>query len=146
MPQYNIVMIYVCDYRRGMDWILNLLTLLWTTSNYSAISDLHTTEPAKPFPSLLSSLTAVSCQRILTMEILQLPALGSSCHSLPCKTLVNCQLFLASLAELNCTANPQFFPQSKLKSKLLYEWLFTANQFVLTSSPLWLMTRIPPPP
>jgi hypothetical protein len=44
----------VCDYRRGMDWILNLLTPLGTTSNYSATADLHTlqfnTAPAKPFP------------------------------------------------------------------------------------------------
>jgi hypothetical protein len=30
---------------------------------------------------------------------------------------------------------------SKSKSKLLYDWRFTANQFVLASSPLRLMTR-----
>jgi hypothetical protein len=30
----------------------------------------------------------------------------------------------------------------KSKSKLLYDWRFTANQFVLASSPLRLMTRI----
>jgi hypothetical protein len=44
---------YVCDYRRGMDWILDLLTQHATTINYSAIADLHksqiTRAPAKPF-------------------------------------------------------------------------------------------------
>jgi hypothetical protein len=50
---------------------------------------------------------AVSWQRLLTVEILQLAALWSSCHSSPYRTLVNCQLFLTSLAVLNCAANPQ---------------------------------------
>jgi hypothetical protein len=40
-----------------MDWILDLLTQLGTTSNYSAIANLHTlqttTAPAKPLYSLL---------------------------------------------------------------------------------------------
>jgi hypothetical protein len=31
-----------CDYRWDMDWILDLLTQLGTTTNYSAIADLHT--------------------------------------------------------------------------------------------------------
>jgi hypothetical protein len=35
--------------------------------------------------------------------------------------------------------------KSKSKSKLLYHWRFTADQFVLASSHLRLMTRIPPP-
>jgi hypothetical protein len=38
-----------------MDWVLDLLALLGTSSNYSATSDLHTlqliTTPAKPFPT-----------------------------------------------------------------------------------------------
>jgi hypothetical protein len=45
--------------RKDMDWILDLLTNLYTplgtTSNYSATADLHTlhitTAPAKPFPA-----------------------------------------------------------------------------------------------
>jgi hypothetical protein len=32
----------VYDYRRGVDWILDLLTQLGSTSNYSAIADFHT--------------------------------------------------------------------------------------------------------
>jgi hypothetical protein len=30
-----------CDYRRGTDWILDLLAQLGTTSNYGAIADFH---------------------------------------------------------------------------------------------------------
>jgi hypothetical protein len=30
-----------CDYRRSTDWILDLLTQLGTTSNYTVIADLH---------------------------------------------------------------------------------------------------------
>jgi hypothetical protein len=32
--------------------------------------------------------------------------------------------------------------KKKKKKKLLYDWRFTANQFVWASSPLKLMTRI----
>jgi hypothetical protein len=39
---HHNVTIYVCDYRRGVDWILDLLTPLGTTSNYNTIADLHT--------------------------------------------------------------------------------------------------------
>jgi hypothetical protein len=57
------------------EFIDHLYTRLGITSNYSATATLHssqiTTAPAKPFPSLLSSL-AVSWQRRLTVEILEL--------------------------------------------------------------------------
>jgi hypothetical protein len=43
------------------------------------------------FQSAMSS-SAVPRQRLLTVEILQLHALRSSCHSRPCRTLVNWQL------------------------------------------------------
>jgi hypothetical protein len=47
----------VCEYRRGMDFILDLLTQLGTTSNDSATVDFHnlqyTTAPANPFPALI---------------------------------------------------------------------------------------------
>jgi hypothetical protein len=45
----------VCDCRRGMDGILDLLTQLGTTNNYSAPANLHSSQftiaPAKPFPA-----------------------------------------------------------------------------------------------
>jgi hypothetical protein len=42
----STVTVYVCDYRRGMDWLMDLLmdlltTPLGTASNYSAIDGLH---------------------------------------------------------------------------------------------------------
>jgi hypothetical protein len=81
-----------CDYRRGMNWILDLLEQPGTTSNYSTIADLHTlritTAPTKPFQASCV-LTSCSWQRLLTVEILQIPALRFSCHSRQCRTLVN---------------------------------------------------------
>jgi hypothetical protein len=54
----------MCDYRRDLDWWMDLLTTYTRTHhselqvrNYSAISNFHTlqitTEPAKPFSNLL---------------------------------------------------------------------------------------------
>jgi hypothetical protein len=41
---------------------------------------------------------AVSWQRILTVEIFQLPALRLSCHSSPCRNLVKCQLNYSAIS------------------------------------------------
>jgi hypothetical protein len=92
------------DYSRGTDWILDLLTS-HGTRNYNDITDVHTfhiaTAPFKPFSSLLC-LPAVPGYRLLTVDILQLPTFRSSCHSRPCRTLVN------SLSTDNCQLrNPQ---------------------------------------
>jgi hypothetical protein len=61
-------------------FIDHLHTALETTSNISVSANLNTsqitTAPAKPFSSLLSS-SAVPWQRLLRVEILQLPALRS---------------------------------------------------------------------
>jgi hypothetical protein len=43
--------------------------------------------------SLLSLQPAIPRQQLLTVEILQIPAHRSSCHSRPCRTIVNIQLF-----------------------------------------------------
>jgi hypothetical protein len=56
------------DYRRGLDWQMDLLTRLGTTSNYSAIADLRSlriiTAHAKPvIYSLLYSLLGNSSQQ-----------------------------------------------------------------------------------
>jgi hypothetical protein len=63
-----------------------LYTPLGTTSNYSATFNLHTlqitTAPAKPFPACC----VLTWQQLLTVDILQLSALRSSCRSLPCIT------------------------------------------------------------
>jgi hypothetical protein len=88
----------VCDYRWGMEcittFIEHLYTQLVTTSNYNAIADLHTlqitTAHAKYFPACCA-LPAVPWQRLLTPEILQLPALRSFLRRLSYRTA--CQLF-----------------------------------------------------
>jgi hypothetical protein len=41
VDDHHVVTLLGCDYRRGMDWILDLLTQLGTTSNYSATANLH---------------------------------------------------------------------------------------------------------
>jgi hypothetical protein len=52
-----------CDYRWGMDCILDLLTQLGTTSDYSTIVDMHTSQITSM--SFQSSLV-ITWQRILT--------------------------------------------------------------------------------
>jgi hypothetical protein len=76
------------------------------------------------------SSTAVPSQRLLTLEILQLPELKPSYHSLPCRTLSvhsidNCQL-------------PIINSGVRIRVTVVR---FTANQFVLGASPLRLKTR-----
>jgi hypothetical protein len=74
------------------EWIDHLYTWFVSTRNYSTTADLHnsqiTTAPIKPFSSLVSS-PAVLWQQLLTVEVLQLHALRSSLHSLPCGTQMN---------------------------------------------------------
>jgi hypothetical protein len=100
----------VCDYRRGMDWTLHLLTTctrLGTTSNCSATAYLHnsqiTTAPARPFSSLLCLQQSFPSKRLLTVDILQLPALKSSLSSEYPETD---PFPSVSRTELHWTANP----------------------------------------
>jgi hypothetical protein len=74
-----------------MDWILDLLT---TCTHHS---ELHVITELPPISTLYKSLghakssqspLVVSLQRLLTLEIFQLPAFRSFCHSCPCRTLV----------------------------------------------------------
>jgi hypothetical protein len=75
---HSYIHVYVkeCGYRRGSDCWMD-----WTTSNYSAVTDLHTlqitTAPAKPISLPVVSSPAVPWQRLLTVENLQLHALRS---------------------------------------------------------------------
>jgi hypothetical protein len=82
----------VCDYRRRMDWWMDLLITCIRHSELQAI----TAPPListiyKPPQHLLSlfqpavSSSAVPWQRHLTVEILQLHVHRSSCHSRPCR-------------------------------------------------------------
>jgi hypothetical protein len=79
----HVIMIYVCLLRQGMDCILHLLT------NCILHSKLHFTghwPTQTSVLSLLLSSLAVSWQRFLPREVLQLPAPSSSCHSSPFRT------------------------------------------------------------
>jgi hypothetical protein len=79
--------------------------------------------------------SAVPWQRLLTVKILQLPALRSCLHSRPCRTRFNC--LTQQPPSLHST---ELHSDSKSESELLYDWQFTANQFVLATSPLRLTT------
>jgi hypothetical protein len=72
-----------CICRRGLNWWMDLLT---TCIHHS---ELHFTDhwhSQASVLSLLQSPLAVSWQRLLPREILQLPRLRSSCHRCPCRT------------------------------------------------------------
>jgi hypothetical protein len=73
-------------------FIDHLYTRLGTTSNYGATADLHTLQITTANTKSFQPSATVTWQRLLTMEILQFPALRSSCHSCPCRILVNWQL------------------------------------------------------
>jgi hypothetical protein len=89
---FNIVR-YMCCYRRGLDWWMDLLTTnayiskLRTFTTVSLIATIHKSpqHPLTIFQHAVSS--AVPWQRLLTVEILQLHALRFYLHSLPCRTL-----------------------------------------------------------
>jgi hypothetical protein len=114
-------------YRRGLDWILVLLTTYILTIRDTDHWHIHIS-----VLNLLHSPLAVSWQRIFntgTVRVslnytFQISHIKSSLHN----QTFNWELLLTILL-------------SKSKSKSLYDWRFTANQFVLASSPLRLTTR-----
>jgi hypothetical protein len=86
----------MCDYRWGTDWWMDLLTTCthhWELQAITApqlISTVHKSpqQPLSLFQPAMSS-PAVSLQRLLTVEILQLHALRFCLQSLPCRTLLS---------------------------------------------------------
>jgi hypothetical protein len=103
---------FLCDYRRGVNWWMYLLTdythhsELQVITALSLISTFYKSpqHPLSLFQPAVSS-SAIPWQRLLTVDILQLHALRCSCHSRPCRTHLSPELrrrlFLASFAELN---------------------------------------------
>jgi hypothetical protein len=77
-----VTFFWLCDYRRGMDELMNLLTTCIHHSELHFIDRYTQTNVL----SLLQSPLAVSWQRLLPREILQLPAVRSSSHGRPCRT------------------------------------------------------------
>jgi hypothetical protein len=111
-------------------------TRILTTLNYSAIVDFHTLQitsaHAKIFqPTMFSS--GISWERILTIAIPLFSCSSPLCTAAPSswELLLQISLYRDWI--------------SKSNSKLLYVWQFTANQFVLESSPLRTTTKDPFP-
>jgi hypothetical protein len=118
-----------------MDWILDSLTPVITTSNYVATSNLHisqfTTGPAKNFPTC-----CVFNSRSLATASNSGDSSGSSAQVLPSPTVVqNSQpaipsteldrhLFSASIAQLNCT---QHSTLSHSSSQLAWDPCYTTT-------------------
>jgi hypothetical protein len=92
--------------------LLHLYTLLGTTSNYSAIANLHdwqfTTAPAKPIPGNgFNSGDSLASRP----QVLPSPTLVQNCQPAIPSTELDRRLFSASLAELNCS---QYYQTSAL--------------------------------
>jgi hypothetical protein len=106
----NIYILYILsrfkgDYRRGKDWWMDLLTTYTHNSELQVITMLSPISTLyKSAQHLLSlfqppvSLPAVPWQRLQPAEILQFQAFRSSCHSRPCRTLVNCQVNYSAIS------------------------------------------------
>jgi hypothetical protein len=123
----------VFDYSRSMDWWMDLLTTCIYNSELRFTDHWHTQISVL---SLLQSPLAVSRQRLLPVTIIQLPALWSSCHSRPCRTLVNWQLnWLGSRLEAISHQPP---------SLLFTGWLSAELTTELSHSPTSYFTSLHP--
>jgi hypothetical protein len=134
-------------------FVEHLYTSLGATSNHSAIANLHIYKSQQHRLSLFPaccvsdsrSLTTASNSEDSSASVLtsllsgEYPAteLSSSQSDFQLSTELDCHFFSASLVELDSPAKPQLnSSESESESELLYDWRFTANQFVLASSPL----------
>jgi hypothetical protein len=132
--------------RRRMDCILDLLTHLGTTNNYSATADLHTsqftTAPVKPFPacyvltnrSLATEFNSGNSSASLAQVLLSQTFLNSLNHS-----AISSQ---PPLQTLTSTAEPQLTSQlSSVRIKVRVTLRLTAaNQFVFATKTLRVTT------
>jgi hypothetical protein len=113
----------ISDYRRGFELEIALIDHLEvvTTSNYNTVANFHTlhftTTHAKSFKSAVASHFPVTDLNNGDSSATVLSYIRSFLHRLHCKSLTS-------------------------ESELLYDWRFTANQFVLATSPLRPTTRI----
>jgi hypothetical protein len=127
----------VFDYRRGLDWWIDLLTTYTHHSELQAVTTPPLISTIHKSPQHPLSLFPASC--VITSRFLA-TASDSEDSSAQC-SLRYCpanipHLFSASLVELKSQLT-----QSESKSNLLCDWRFTASQFVLMSSPWSPTTR-----
>jgi hypothetical protein len=111
----------MCDYRRGLDrWLV--YWPLETTCNNSAIANLHnshfTTEPAKPFSSLLCLSRFLAT--LLTVNTLELSTLMSILCRLSFRTA--CQMF-PQLNWIAISSQPPLQSSFALNSQHFSSWL-----------------------
>jgi hypothetical protein len=115
------------DYRRDIGLEIALIDPLHivTTSNCNTITNFHTlqitTAHAESFKSAVTSHFPVTDRNSGDSSAYVLNCIRSSLHRLPCKSLTS---------------------KTESESELLYDWRFTADQFVLATSPLRPTSRI----
>jgi hypothetical protein len=83
-----------------------------------AIADLHTTALLRLFQFAVSS-PSVSWQRLLTVEILQLHGLRSSCHSLSFRAQLNCRPSTNWMSPIVFFITPRRGPHRKCHSSIV---------------------------
>jgi hypothetical protein len=121
---FHIVTI-LSDYRRGWDWWLDLLpSYTLTTRDY--IWEITFSTSRFPTTNFNTETIIVSLNYTLQMSHIK-----SSLHSRTPAT--NSRPFRTSLLVLS---SPPDYQLTKVKVKVNDDWRFTANQFILASSPL----------
>jgi hypothetical protein len=105
-----------------MDWWMDILTTyIHHSERQVIIALLLITTLYKPLAHAKSSQLSldVSWRRFLTVEILQLPTLRSSCHSRPCRTQLNSTIE-PYLLSLPCRAQLKHLNWTGCPNSLLY--------------------------
>jgi hypothetical protein len=108
-------------FRWGLYWWMDLLTTwhvpLGTRSHYSPTSNFH-----KSLAHAMSSQSSlgISWQRLLRMEIVQLPALRSSCYSCPCRSLVNHKLSYSATPQPPLQSSTDCQPWTELVNLIVF--------------------------
>jgi hypothetical protein len=116
----------MCDYRRGSDWWMYLLTIYTHDSKLQALKtaqSLISTLYKSPHPKPSPACSVFSSRCLIT-------------------ALNNGEFWASVLTSLLSDEYPTTASLLKSKSKLFYDGRFAANQFVLASSPLRITVRI----
>jgi hypothetical protein len=133
--------------------LLTPYTRLGTTSNYSAIANLHTLQFTDANTKSSPACTVFNSRFLVTdvnswdssfsrAQVLLVQRISRNrTPSIPNSTIAPSLLSLTCWAQQNCQpSNPSIPSESESESELLYPWRFTARQFVLATSLLRLTT------
>jgi hypothetical protein len=137
----EVIYCHVLDWLSEVwDWIFNLLTTYCisltelhtpntrksSTHKFFLVTDFNSGDSSA---SLLSALSLLVRDSLTILSLLQLTNSQDGSHFTPTS-----ESSLHNLLSSNCS--------SESESELIYDWRFTANQFVLATSPLRLTTSI----